>query len=58
MPTKEKDNFPIFFALWHSPLIVDLVAHAANSEHSVTKLIMGGGAALCVILGQFRYFEH
>ena len=50
--TKEKDDFPnvvLHCGILHSPLIVDLVARAANSEPSVTKFLRGGGAALCVI---------
>ena len=53
LPTKEKDDFPnvvLHSRILHSPLIVDLVARAANSEPSVTKFLQGGGTALCVIL--------
>ena len=52
IPTKEKDDFPnvvLHCGILHSPLIVDLVARAENSEPNVTKLLKGGGAALCMI---------
>ena len=45
IPTKEKDDFPnvvLHCGILHSPLIVDLVALAANSEPNVTKFLRGG----------------